>query len=146
MCLFGVPYHKHTRLRAFNGKFPQLQRRCSSMGGRLRCLRTQSEVLEFGGSDTRAAASYPKKLCAMLAKQIARWASERVPAAQARRAATTVEEGRVRRHASRGDTAPAPTRSRQERAAIATPACASRPLWWIVGPTSRRPWRMFERV
>lgn len=66
--------------------------------------RTQREVLEFGGADTRAAASFPQKLCTKLVKQTARWPLKRTPAEHAWRSALAVGECRRHRHFSRGDT------------------------------------------
>jgi hypothetical protein len=72
--------------------------------GRNACGRTNHDVLEFGGSPTGPAAAYPAPLCEFIGTLLVAGASKTVSAADARRTAALVAEGRVTRHTLRGAT------------------------------------------
>lgn len=59
-CLFGRPYRKPTAFWTFGGlRLPSLDRRCTVSSS---CGRETHAQLGFGGLDTQAAATYPRKL------------------------------------------------------------------------------------
>lgn len=62
MCRNGTPWRKDTMLRAFNGDFGRLRKRCSIVDGQLACGHAAYSAREFGGADPRAAAAYSHAL------------------------------------------------------------------------------------
>jgi hypothetical protein len=68
------------------------------------CGRAAHQVLEFGSTPTGPAAAYPPKLCHFMSDLLVDSAAGIASAAEARGTANVISEGRVKRHALRGDT------------------------------------------
>ena len=107
-CMYGAPYRKETLLRCWNWKPKALTKMCVLQDGQFSCGRSQEqghEVLEFGGHSTALAAEYVEGVCAAWALDLANAVSADTSKGQPLELVRATSQGRVRRHALRGEDA-----------------------------------------
>ena len=105
-CLHGATYQKPTKLRCWNWYPKRLEGVCSLKDGTFSCGRTQKEgheVLEFTGKRTHTAAEYAPGVCKVWAEALCEATSVDVDPKLALDTVELVEQGRVKRHCSRGE-------------------------------------------
>ena len=103
-CRFGRPFRKPTVFLTFGGlDLSALAQTCTKTSS---CGRSFHVTLGFGASSTAEAAAYPPGLCAAYAGAVAKHITKDSEEDHILEQLEITENGVVRRHMARGDTAP----------------------------------------
>ena len=143
-CRFGAPYKKSTRLRCWNWKPTKLAKKCTKEGDTYTCGVQVSKghaVLGFEGLPTSQAAAYVPGLCREWALAMADVTSTDAAAGEPLAQVKLVNEGKVKRHRTRGVDPQDAREVREQEDKDCKAGMRNSPGWRRAGQSFVPPWR-----